>query len=36
MDHGCVDKKDENMEKYMNAKNQFKLKLREIKNKAAR
>lgn len=34
MDHGC--KKDENMEKYMNAKNQFKLKLREIKNKAAR
>jgi hypothetical protein len=35
MDHGCS-KKDENMEKYMNAKNQFKLKLREIKNKAAR
>jgi hypothetical protein len=34
MDHGC--KKDENMEKYINAKNQFKLKLREIKNKAAR
>jgi hypothetical protein len=37
INHKC-DKipKDENLERYQNAKNQFKLRLREVKNKAAR